>query len=55
MTDIETLARELSDGDHREQALARRLSRLAGEFDFDGLGHLARAMGSASADNRGDV
>jgi CheY-like chemotaxis protein len=55
VTDIETLARELSDGDPREQALGRRLARLAGEFDFDGLSHLARAMGSAAADNRGDV
>jgi two-component system, sensor histidine kinase and response regulator len=53
VTDIEALARELSNGDGREQTLARHLTRLAGEFDFDGLGHLARAL--ASDEHRGDA
>jgi CheY-like chemotaxis protein len=53
VTDIETLAQELASGDGREQALGLQLARMAGEFDFDGLTALARALAPQSEQHRG--
>ena len=53
VTDIETLAQELAAGDGREQALGLQLARMAGEFDFDGLTALARALAPQSEQSRG--
>ena len=53
VTDIETLAQELAEGDGREQALGLQLARMAGEFDFDGLTALARALAPQSEPSRG--
>ena len=53
VTDIETLAQELAEGDGREQALGLQLARMAGEFDFDGLTALARALAPQVEPSRG--
>jgi PAS domain S-box-containing protein len=53
VTDIEALAQELAGGDGREQALGLQLARMAGEFDFDGLTALARALAPQTEPSRG--
>jgi PAS domain S-box-containing protein len=52
VSDFEALARELAGGDLREQALGRQLARMAGEFDFEALAALERAL-SAPAETGG--
>ena len=53
VTDIEGLAQELAGGDSREQALGHQLARMAGDFDFDGLTALARALAPPLDESRG--
>ena len=44
MSDIQELARHLMKGDTAETAVGERISRLAIEFDFDGLSELADSL-----------
>jgi hypothetical protein len=44
VTDLEALAQELMNGGADQAALGRRISRLAGSFDFDGLRALSDAL-----------
>ena len=44
VTDLEALAQELMNGGTDQAALGRRISRLAGSFDFDGLRALSDAL-----------
>jgi CheY-like chemotaxis protein len=47
VTDLHALAGVLSSGDERDAALGRRISTLAGNFDFDGIRELADSLDSA--------
>jgi two-component system sensor histidine kinase/response regulator len=53
VADLESLARELAGGSLPEQALGRQLARMTGEFDFDGLASLARALASPAETSGG--
>jgi hypothetical protein len=44
VSDIQELARHLMKGDTAEIAVGERISRLAIEFDFDGLNALADSL-----------
>ncbi len=44
VSDLHAIASELSAGDPAEAALARRLARLAADFDFDGVTELAASL-----------
>jgi response regulator RpfG family c-di-GMP phosphodiesterase len=46
VTDIQQLAHRLMAGDSREAAVGERISRLAMNFDFEGLGQLADSLGA---------
>jgi PAS domain S-box-containing protein len=46
VTDIQQLAHRLMAGDSREAAVGQRISRLAMNFDFKGLGQLADSLGA---------
>jgi CheY-like chemotaxis protein len=45
VTDLEAFARELGSGNEAEAVIGHRITRLIGNFDFDGLSELARAWG----------
>jgi len=53
VTDLETLAQELLAGDASAVTLGQRVSRLAADFDFDGLRVLADGLVIEEASRRG--
>jgi hypothetical protein len=47
------IASELAAGDAAEAALARRLARLAADFDFDGVTELAASLAAGQGSSSG--
>jgi CheY-like chemotaxis protein len=54
VTELEGLAQELVGGDAGEAALGHRIARLIADFDFDGLGNLAKSLTFAEESRRAD-
>jgi signal transduction histidine kinase/CheY-like chemotaxis protein len=54
VTDLHAIAGELAGGDAADAALGRRLARLAGEFDFDGVSALASSLAAGQGAGGGD-